>query len=166
MPSQGSNINSVELNVNELKIIGEITDLQTYDPKASVLHIWLAQPAFPENNGAGLAIDCFGLLPTAAGNTPTFVSDGDNFRLTVPTGAPKAPGVAGTFFQGPATVSVIAVLCKNGAVAHVLQWSRIAMLPEGADKKVDTALDAVAAKAAALQASKGAPLQTSQGAPA
>ncbi len=147
MPSQGSNINSVELNGNELKIIGEITDLQTYDPKASVLHIWLAQPAFPENNGAGLAIDCLGLLPTAAGNTPTFVSAGDKFRLTVPTGASIASGVVGPFLQGPATVSVIAVLCKNGAVPQVLQWSRIAMLPEDTDNEVDSALSEAALKA-------------------
>ena len=44
--------------------------------------------------------------------------------------------------EGPAIVSVIAVLSKNGEVAQVLQWSRIAMLPEGPDPLVDTASEA------------------------
>jgi hypothetical protein len=143
-----SNVQSVDLNGGALKIIGEITDLQTYDRGESVLHVWLAQPAFPPKDGAGLAVDCFALLPTATANTPTFVSAGDKFRLTVPTGASIASGVVGTFFQGPATVSVIAVLYKNGAVAQVLQWSRIAMLPEGTDHEVDSDLEAAALKAA------------------
>jgi hypothetical protein len=73
--------------------------------------------------------------------TPTFVSAGDKFSLTVPTGASIASGVVGPFFQGPATVSVIAVLYKNGAMTQVLQWSRIAMLPEDTANEVDAALD-------------------------
>ncbi|MGO9886633.1 MAG: hypothetical protein ACLP0L_01770 [Solirubrobacteraceae bacterium] len=155
MPSQGSNINSVDLNVNELKIIGEITDPPDYDEDSSLLHIWLAQPACPEEAGAGLAIACFGLSPTATKETPGFVRKGDKFRLTVPTGVPVS-GVVGTFFEGPATVSVIAVLKKGDAVLKVLQWSRIAILPEGTDPEVDSALDEAADKAAALKAIQGA----------
>jgi len=136
-----SNIQSVNLNEGAIKIIGEIADLETYDRKSSVLHVWLAQPGYAENDGAGLAIDCFALEPTATGDTPTFVSAGDQFRLTVPTGASIASGVVGPFFQGPATVSVIAVLYKNGAMTQVLQWSRIAMLPEDTANEVDAALD-------------------------
>src|SRR5580700_9780430 len=96
-----SNIQSVNLNEGAIKIIGEIADLETYDRKSSVLHVWLAQPGYAENAGAGLAIDCFALEPTATGDTPTFVSAGDQFRLTVPTGASIASGVVGPFFQGP-----------------------------------------------------------------
>jgi len=148
MPSQGSNINSVAFNGGELKIIGEITDAPDYDKDSSLLHIWLAQPACPETAGAGLAIDCFGLSPTATKGTPGFVRDGDKFRLTVPMGVPVS-GVVGTFFEGPATVSVIAVLKKGDAVLQVLQWSRIARLPEDTDGEVDSALDEAAAREAA-----------------
>ena len=142
-----SNIQSVDLNEGELKIIGEIADLETYDRAKSVLHVWLAQPGYAENAGAGLAIDCFALSSTATANTPTFVCAGDKFRLTVPTDASIASGVVGPFFQGPATVSVIAVLYKNGALTQVLQWSRIAMLPEATDNEVDSALSEAALKA-------------------
>jgi hypothetical protein len=151
-----SNIQSVHLNGGALKIIGEITGLQTYDSKSSVLHVWLAQPACPGNAGAGLAINCFALDPTQTGDTPTptFVSDGDKFRLTVPERVSTGSGVVGKFFQGPATVSVIALLYENGAAAQVLQWSRIAMLPEGTDHVLDAAFDAAADKAAALRANQ------------
>lgn len=154
--SGASNIQSVDLNEGALKIIGEITGLPDYDDKSSLLHVWLAQPACPAEpgqpecpgkHGAGLAIDCFGLSPTATGNKPSFVCDGDTFRLTVPTDASIDSGVVGTFFKGPATVSVIAVLYENGAVAEVLQWSRIATLPEDTDPEVDAAIDAAALKA-------------------
>lgn len=142
-----SNIQSVDFNGGALKIIGEIADLETYDRAKSVLHVWLAQPGYAENAGAGLAIDCFALEPNATGETPTFVSAGDKFRLTVPTNTSLGSGVVGEFFQGPATVSVIAVLYKNGAAVQVLQWSRIAMLPEGTDHEVDSALSEAALKA-------------------
>lgn len=141
-----SNIQSVALNEGALKIIGEIANLETYDRGESVLHVWLAQPECAENDGAGLAIDCFALDPAETGDTPTptFVSEGDKFRLTVPAGASTDEGVVGKFFQGPATVSVIAVLHKNGAATQVLQWSRIAMLSEGTNQQVDSALETVA----------------------
>jgi hypothetical protein len=52
-----SNIQSVNLNEGAIKIIGEIADLETYDRKSSVLHVWLAQPGYAENAGAGLYTD-------------------------------------------------------------------------------------------------------------
>jgi hypothetical protein len=148
-----SNINSVILDdQGGLTIIGEIADLQDYDLGESLIHVWLAQPGVPGQPGgpdqpevpaklgAGLAIDCIAAASAAPGAVCTVFTK-NSFTLTVPSSASRASGVVGTFFKGPAIVSVLAVLVEQGAqagtVAQVLQWSRIAMLPE--DAVVDAA---------------------------
>ena len=108
--SGASNIRSVSLDGDVLTIIGEIAGLLQYDPELSLLHVWLAQPACPGKPGAGLAIDCFAISDTPPAGTPSIEYTRNSFTLTVPLGPPPPPGVAGKFFEGPATVSVIAVL--------------------------------------------------------
>ena len=80
-----------------------------------------AQPGCGEQKGAGLAIDCL------ADGDP-FV--GERFTVTAAPAGPQNKGVFGEFFDGPATVSAIAVLSTNEGVTQVLQWSRIVILPE------------------------------------
>jgi len=122
-----SNINSVSLCPDGVTIVGEITNRLDYDVK--LLHVWLAQPGVSGEAGVGLAIDFL------EGTSTKY--DGDKFIRTVPAAGDGHNGVAGTFFEGgPAIVSVIAVLYKNGKVDQVQQWSRIAMLSEEPDPVV------------------------------
>lgn len=114
-----SNIQSVSLSEGGLTITGEITDMK--DQTVKLLHVWLAQPGCGEQKGAGLAIDCL------ADGDP-FV--GERFTVTAAPAGPQNKGVFGEFFDGPATVSAIAVLSTNEGVTQVLQWSRIVILPE------------------------------------
>jgi hypothetical protein len=123
-----SNIQSVDLNGGGLTIIGTIEDLDAYEVK--LLHVWLAQPGPTGENGAGLAIDCLN-------GTPPAVLKGEKFTLTAAPAGTGNLGVFGTFVQGPATVSAIAVLVPNPnqptpkrLVPEVLEWSRILTLPE------------------------------------
>ena len=106
MPSQGSNINSVELasNGTRLTIVGTIAGLENYT--VELLHVWLAEPGVAGNNGVGLAIDCIN------GTKATFDPATDTFTLIVDR--TNDPGVVGgPFFSGPATASAIAVLGRT-----------------------------------------------------
>jgi hypothetical protein len=131
MPSQGSNINSVKLasGTGEVTITGSV-DVPV-DYTITLLHVWLAQPGAPEQNGVGVAIDC--LDKTGPGKLGP---GGKTFELTVAPGNPATGVLGGPFFFGPATVSAIAVLSpkpgKPGATG-VLQWSRIVELSQDVD---------------------------------
>jgi hypothetical protein len=139
MPPQGSNINSVELSPDrrQVTITGKVEVPEDYT--VGLLHVWLAQPGAPDRPGVGVAIDCF-----AEGGPAEFAPDGETFRLTVPQGEPPNGVVGGPFFEGPATVSVIAVLSpsKSGLVTQVLEWGRIAILPEDPDTEAAAAFSA------------------------
>jgi hypothetical protein len=117
-----SNIRSVGLAGSQVIIDGEISG--TPGDLVELLHVWLAQPELSGRPGAGLAIDCLGGTPAPIPGGGTY-----SFTLEAKTGE---PGVVGEFVDGPATVSAIAVVVDptTHAVTQVLQWSRLAMLPE------------------------------------
>jgi len=138
----GSNINSVELapQGGQVTITGTVDVPEDYT--IGLLHVWLAQPGAPGRDGVGVAIDCL-----ATGGPAEFAPDRKTFRLTVSQSEPPNGVVGGPFFQGPATVSAIAVLSPNtdgkpGVVTQVLEWGRIAILPEDPDLVVAAAFDA------------------------
>ena len=115
-----SNIKTVKLLSNgQVTIIGEFKDIDKYDVK--LLHVWLAQPGGPGENGVGLAIDCLA-------ENGSCELKGNTFTLT-DTGANDAP-----FIAGPATVSAIAVLTPKDSSgrlpAEAIQWSRTLTLSE------------------------------------
>ncbi len=129
-----SNINSVTLGSadGKLTIVGTIADLKDYS--VELLHVWLAQPGGPNQNGVGLAIDCIN------GTKATFDPNKDTFEVIVDPG--NTGVVGGPFFSGPAIASAIAVLApkksgsEKGVVTEVLQWSLILELAKD-QKHVD-----------------------------
>jgi hypothetical protein len=124
--SSASNIRSVGLEEIGGRVTGKVTIVGKVSPepglKVTLLHVWLAQPGCTGQVGAGLAIDYLVGHPSFAGG---------EFTINPDDPAPGT-GVIGRFFQGPATVSAIAVLSdiQTDVVKEVLQWSRLVMLPE------------------------------------
>src|ERR1700741_2411935 len=129
-----SNINSVTLGSadGKLTIVGTIADLKDYS--VELLHVWLAQPGGPNQNGVGLAIDCIN------GTKATFDPNKNTFELIVDRS--NTGIVGGPFSSGPAMASAIAALVpkqsasQKGLVTEVLQWSLILELAKD-QKHVD-----------------------------
>jgi len=121
---RASNIQSVSLAGGQVTIVGQVT--LGPDDEVKLLHVWLAQPGYDGQAGAGLAIDYLATRPP--GSEP-FPEGNGKFEVTTPVQGQGA-GVVGDFCDGPATVSAIAVVYNNGVIAEVLEWSRLAVLPE------------------------------------
>jgi hypothetical protein len=116
-----SNITSVVLNGDgSVTIEGQVTQIN--DHTVTLLHVWLAATGDPDENGAGLAIDCLNEGQKGV------KFDGENFTITNAKGAAAKGAPPARFSAGQATASAIAVSSPKdtsaGPPAVVIQWSR------------------------------------------
>jgi hypothetical protein len=158
MSSQGSNIQSVDLNENgSVTIHGTVTGVDA-SCKVTLLHIWLAQPGVGKEGGVGLAIDALdkntrdhegkeALKPADRDGCASFSVKSLGVGGSAATSASASAGDGKTHAQfrpGPAVVSVIAVVSpidSGGRPAEVLEWDRMLTLPKRGHTEAGDAIE-------------------------